>query len=160
MKEIVLLYGLDAKKQSEMIKVIRIAGVAVKTVTDKDLSQSIAYLAGVMGAIAAPKTYEGKPKRECAVLCGLTSKHFNAVIDGMRKHKVFVDLRGIMTQQNMTWPLEKMIDEMAQEKEYMTVWNKLNKLVNAQKQPPEWAKELLKKEDATAEELKEAIAKL
>lgn len=160
MKEIILLYGLDPKKQTEMIKVARIAGAAVKTVETKDLSQSVAHLAGVMGAVASPKEYEGEPKRECVVLCGLTSKRFHAVIDGMRKHKVFVDLRGVMTQQNMTWPLEKMIDEMSEEKAYMTAWNKLDKLLKAQKEPPAWAAELLKNEDATTDELNDAIQKI
>lgn len=160
MKEIALLYGLDPKKQSQVIKVLRIAGAAVRVVENKELSQSIAHLAGVIGAVAVPKDYEGEPKRECIVLCGFTVKRFNAVLDGMRKHKIFVDLRGVMTQQNMTWPFEKMIDELGQEKEYMTAWNKLNKLVNRQKNPPAWVRELLKNEDATAEQLNDAIAKL
>lgn len=158
MKEIVLLYRVQ--KKTEMIKVARIAGAAVRVIEDKELSQSAAYLAGVMGASAVPRDYDGDAKRECVLLCGLTAKKFNAVIDGMRKHKVFVDLRGIMTQQNMTWPLEKLIDELAKEKEYMTAWSKLDKLVKKMKNAPDWAKELLKKEDASAEELLEAVEKL
>lgn len=158
MKEIVLLYNV--KKKSEMIKVARIAGVAVRIVENNELSQSAAYLAGVMGASAVPREYSGELKRECVLLCGLTAKKFNAVIDGMRRHRVLVDLRGVMTQQNMTWSFEKLIDELSKEKRFMTAWSKLNKIVKKMKNAPNWATELLNKEEAEAEELEEAVKKL
>lgn len=158
MKEIVLLYNV--KKKSEMIKVARIAGVAVRIVENNELSQSAAYLAGVMGASAVPREYSGELKCECVLLCGLTAKKFNAVIDGMRRHRILVDLRGVMTQQNMTWSFEKLIDELSKEKRFMTAWSKLNKIVKKMKNAPNWATELLNKEEAEAEELEEAVKKL
>lgn len=160
MKETVLLYTNDAKKKAEIVKILRITGVTVKMIETAMLGESVAYLADVLGATASVHPYEGGEKPDCMVMCSLTRKKMDALLLSMKKHKIFMPNKAMLTQTNMNWSFGKLIDEVEQEHKLVTAWNKLDKLIKQIGAPAGWAKEILDKKDVTIEEINDAVKQL
>ena len=101
---LVLLYNIPP---GEKLRRIRIAlmrqGLTGREVTIDQYAHPIGYLAGMEGyEPAGPYAGEGFAA-EMLVMCGLSQRQFNGLLDALRSSRATVTLKAVVTDHNAAW---------------------------------------------------------
>ena len=91
----------------------------VAVVAPEELSQPIGYLCDLEGFSPVEETVEGGFSDEMLVLCGLSGPQLDALLSSLRRSRVVVALKAVVTEDNAAWSSLQLHDELRQEHEAM-----------------------------------------
>lgn len=121
MKSTVLCYNLKGTKKGQKITMIfGYLGYKVRHVEKPQYSQKIGALAGIMEEEEALPVYEGEGfEEEMLVMNPASEAMLDKALFLMRKEKLRVNLKAMVTEHNMTWTSLVLYEEIKKEHEYM-----------------------------------------
>lgn len=90
-----------------------------RIVAPEELSQPIGYLCDLEGFSPVEETVEGGFSDEMLVLCGLSGSQLDALLSSLRRSRVVVALKAVVTEDNAAWSSLQLHDELRQEHEAM-----------------------------------------
>ena len=115
-----LLYNF---KDAARLQKIRFAlfklGISGRVVAPEELSHPIGYLCSLDGFSPAEETVKGSFSDEMLVLCGLSGPQLDALLSSLRRSRIVVALKAVVTEDNTAWNSLKLHDELRQEHEAM-----------------------------------------
>ena len=79
----------------------------------------IGYLCDLEGFSPVEETVEGSFSDEMLVLCGLSGPQLDALLSSLRRSRVVVALKAVVTEDNAAWSSLQLHDELRQEHEAM-----------------------------------------
>ena len=119
MKKTVLLFNFDEKRLPLVKQAIMPLKTGIKVVEKKDFHQVLGYLADIPGFQAiegeATQTFDD----EMLVMAGFTGTDVNALLMALKKHKLRIDLKAVMTMTNSLWDCVKIHDAVKADHEEM-----------------------------------------
>ena len=77
------------------------------------------YLCDLEGFSPVEETVEGGFSDEMLVLCGLSGPQLDALLSSLRRSRVVVALKAVVTEDNAAWSSLQLHDELRQEHEAM-----------------------------------------
>lgn len=106
--------------QTKEIEAVRkIAGplrIRVVEILPEDFRQPIENLTGT-GTTGKAEAFTGKAPGESLLLfCGLTEKHLDKVLQGLKQKKIQIDYKAVLTDTNKKWSVLKLYLELEKEK--------------------------------------------
>ena len=111
-----LLYNFkDAARLQKVRFALFKLGVSGRVVAPEELSQPIGYLCDLEGF----SPVEGGFSDEMLVLCGLSGPQLDALLSSLRRSRVVVALKAVVTEDNAAWSSLQLHDELRQEHEAM-----------------------------------------
>ncbi|WP_350453796.1 N-acetylmuramoyl-L-alanine amidase family protein [Slackia heliotrinireducens] len=153
--EMVALYNLDpdTSKGEKMHVICERLGLQVVDLTNDDLGQLVGYIAQRDGFEAATEPYEGAGYDvEYMLLANLSEASLDRLLDAMSEEGVQVGAKGITTDRNLNWTLERLIGNIADEDEsFRAMLDMYNALADAE--------EALENPDLGTPEDREALQK-
>lgn len=115
-----LLYNFkDAARLQKVRFALFKLGVSGRVVAPEELSQPIGYLCDLEGFSPVEETVEGGFSDEMLVLCGLSGPQLDALLSSLRRSRVVVALKAVVTEDNAAWSSLQLHDELRQEHEAM-----------------------------------------
>lgn len=119
--ETVLLYHIEGDRGRKLKMLFIQNGMKIRPVAKEEYGQPIGALAGIKGVPSEDSVYEGEDfAEEMLVLKGVYGKRLDLLLAGMRKMKVSVPLKAVITEQNLYWDSMKLYEEIRREHEVMT----------------------------------------
>lgn len=119
--EAALLYNLEGEKARKLKLIFIQNGIRIKQVAKEDYLQSIGALAGIRELKREAPSYEGDGfQEEMLVMRGIYGKRLDLLLAQMRKMKVSVALKAVLTEQNILWSSLELYEEIRKEHEQMT----------------------------------------
>ena len=115
-----LLYNFkDAARLQKVRFALFKLGVSGRVVAPEELSQPIGYLCDLEGFSPVEEPVEGGFSDEMLVLCGLSGPQLDALLSSLRRSRVVVALKAVVTEDNAAWSSLQLHDELCQEHEAM-----------------------------------------
>ena len=115
-----LLYNV---KDAARLQKIRFAlfklGISGRIVAPEELSHPVGYLCGLDGFSPAEEPAAGSFSDEMLVLCGLTGAQLDTLLSALRRSRVLIPLKAVVTEDNAAWSSIKLHDELFREHEAM-----------------------------------------
>ena len=115
MKPIILLYNVKEEKYNRMKPVLGLMGIKVKLVDNGSLGDKVEY-------IAWPEEYANEKEPavlysndidfEFMLLCGLSKSDLDKVLNFMKKNKISISAKAMLTDTNRRWSFIKLIHEI------------------------------------------------
>ena len=101
---LVLLYNFPKNDKLRRIKVALMRlGIPGREVAPSEYGHPIGYLAG-QDPYEPGQPYEGEGfNAEMLVMCGLTQRQFNGLLDSLRASRATVALKAVLTEHNAAW---------------------------------------------------------
>ena len=115
-----LLYNV---KDAARLQKIRFAlfklGISGRTVAPEEFSHPVGYLCGLEGFSAAEEPAADSFSDEMLVLYGLTGAQLDTLLSALRRSRVLIPLKAVVTEDNAAWSSIKLHDELFREHEAM-----------------------------------------
>ena len=120
MRAKVLLYriGNESARDGALRAVLREKKLLTLDVTAAQLGETVGRLVST-NAAAAPKAEPPQvaSETEFMLLCGLGDRQLDRLLAAMRRAGAVVPHKAVLTEQNRSWTLERLIGEVAREHE-------------------------------------------
>lgn len=118
----VVCFNVPKEKYSTLEKICRKLGLKIREVDKADYSKCIAeqFMIQLPQGLGEPK--EGKNydfDEEMIILHIPEESHLNRFLQESRQKNASVDYKAVMTPTNCTWQPKALVDQLAQEHEYM-----------------------------------------
>ena len=129
--ETVWLYNLgpDTEKGAKLRQIIEKQGLAVGELTAGELNETVGYITGREGYVAADEPYAGEaPSTEFMLMDNLSEASLDRFLAACKEAGVSVGAKGITTATNINWTLRQLIGDISDEHELMTTMDDLSKL--------------------------------
>ncbi len=118
-----VLWGLDpsfgeaaGKKGDAVREVLRGLGARVRVAAPARLGDPAGAFAGLVGFRPAFTDYAGPlPEGEFVLLCNMNEAQVNGFISECREAGCIVGPKAVLTKQNKTWPLVRLVEAVAAE---------------------------------------------
>lgn len=114
----VLLYNLSGKPKMQKLRfALAKLGLRAREVKPEELGHPVGYLAGLDGfEPAATGAGEGF-RDELLVMCGLTDAQVDALLGTLRRARVTVGLKAVLTEENAGWSSAQLYGELCRERD-------------------------------------------
>lgn len=121
MKQKVLFYNISDNKIDKLAKVLMPMGISKYKVTEDDLNKSVCH-------IASPNEYLNAEHNdinienidaEILIFCGMNNNSINKILDILKRRKLNVSIKAMMTETNMHWSFAELISEIYSEHKMM-----------------------------------------
>ena len=122
MRAKVLLYrvGEESERDRVLRAVLREMKLLTLDVTEAQLGETVGRLVSTNAAAAPGEPPEAAPEAEFMLLCALGGRQLDRLLAAMRRAGVVVPYKAVLTEQNRSWTLEKLIGEVAREHEALS----------------------------------------
>lgn len=119
-KQKIIFLNVSESKINKMRPVLGLMGIAAEIIDSGHLGDNVGY-------IAYPERYENTAAEtvsedfgeEFMLLCGFDQKSLDAVLNFMRKNKMNVSLKAMLTDTNKNWTLGRLIKEISAERQML-----------------------------------------
>ena len=109
----VLLFNIRGEKRQKLLLLLIRLGLACREVSPAEQGKTIAALTERKDAPAAvPKL---SFMDEVLVMDGLSSDQFHGLLDGLRRERIPVALKAVVTEQNLSWTDADLHDALLEE---------------------------------------------
>ncbi len=117
----ILAYNFTAERLQMLKMVALLCKAQVKAVAREDMLQPVGYLAGVKGIEPVTEKYAGdEATEEMIFLCGFDRPALDKLLVAIKKSKLErIELKAMLTQHNANWSGVELLQEIAEEHEYM-----------------------------------------
>lgn len=104
-KQVVLLYNFDRERLRKVRKVLAPLKATIKTVSEKEFSQPVGYVAEIEGILPNKEKIACKSfTDEMIVMCGFGSEKIDTVIAALKMGGIGkIDLKAVITPSNVYW---------------------------------------------------------
>lgn len=120
MKETVLLYHFEDKNRLSEVRIALMPlKLYVQEIEKQDYEQPIGIFAGVSG-ISRKDCAVGNIENEMLVLCGLTERKLDRVLQALKRRKLVIPYKAVLTDTNKSWSGTELYNELVKEHQQMT----------------------------------------
>ena len=122
MRAKVLLYGIgnESERDRALRAVLRERNLLTLDVREAQLGETVGRLVSSNAAAAPDAAPDAPPEAEFMLLCGLGGRQLDRLLAGMRRAGAVVPHKAVLTEQNRSWTLEKLIREVMREHEALS----------------------------------------
>ena len=114
--EVVLMYHLEGDRGRKLKTIFVQNGLRIRQIPREEYNQPIGALAGVKEVLRTEESCEGEELEEgILVFHGIYGKRLDLLLAQMRKNKVTVDLKAVVTGHNVGWSGRKLYEELKKE---------------------------------------------
>ena len=118
--EMALLYHLEGERARRLKLIFVQNKIRIRQVERQEYLQPIGVLAGILDASEEIPLYDGEDLgEEMLVLKGIYGKRLDLLLAQMRKLKVSVPLKAVITEHNLSWNSVQLYEEIRKEHEQM-----------------------------------------
>lgn len=122
MKPVILFYNVSPSKINILRPVLSMMGVGLKFIEDEQMNCTV-------GALAYPDLFKGDCEQsdnetqldsfdeEFMLLCGFDRVSLDKILNFMKKKKISISLKAMMTETNKDWCIAKLISEIKSERD-------------------------------------------
>lgn len=118
----VVCFNVPKEKYSTLEKICRKLGLKIREVNKADYSKCIAeqFMIQLPQGLGEPKEDENYDFDEEMIILHIPEEsHLNRFLQESRQKNASVDYKAVMTPTNCTWQPKALVDQLAQEHEYM-----------------------------------------
>ncbi|MGN0536616.1 MAG: DUF3783 domain-containing protein [Acutalibacteraceae bacterium] len=123
MRETVLLYHFEDKNRLSEVRIALMPlKLYVQEIEKQDYEQPIGIFAGVSG-ISRKESADcavGNIENEMLVLCGLTERKLDRVLQALKRRKLVIPYKAVLTDTNKSWSGTELYNEIVKEHQQMT----------------------------------------
>lgn len=122
MRAKVLLYGIgnESERDRALRAVLRERKLLTLDVTAAQLGETVGRLVSTNAAAIPAVPPKAVPEAEFMLLCGLGDRQLDRLLAAMRRAGAGVPYKAVLTEQNRSWTLEKLIREVVREHEALS----------------------------------------
>ena len=122
MRAKVLLYGIgnESERDRALRAVLRERKLLTLDVTGAQLGETVGRLVSTNAAAAPDAPPKAAPEAEFMLLCALGDRQLDRLLAAMRRAGAAVPYKAVLTEQNRSWTLERLIREVAREHEALS----------------------------------------
>ncbi|MGN0552800.1 MAG: DUF3783 domain-containing protein [Oscillospiraceae bacterium] len=105
------------KQQTNINALNDIAGkfrIKLISANDDDAETQLGYFAGFEGF--TPSEKKGEAEKGCIIFTGLSGKQIDLVLAELRKAKIVIPLKAVLTPSNQSWSIKKLVAELEKER--------------------------------------------
>ena len=118
--EVVLMYRLEGDRGRKLKMIFVQNGLRIRQIHREEYNQPIGALAGIKEIPRVEEVYDGDElAEEMLVFRGVYGKRLDLLLAQMRKNKVAVNLKAILTEHNVGWSGLQLYEELKKEHEQM-----------------------------------------
>ena len=118
--EVVLMYRLEGDRGRKLKMIFVQNGLRIRQIPREEHNQPIGALAGIKEIPRVEEVYDGDElAEEMLVFRGVYGKRLDLLLAQMRKNKVAVNLKAILTEHNVGWSGLQLYEELKKEHEQM-----------------------------------------
>ena len=118
--EVVLMYRLEGDRGRKLKMIFVQNGLRIRLIPREEYNQPIGALAGIKEIPRVEEVYDGDElAEEMLVFRGVYGKRLDLLLAQMRKNKVAVNLKAILTEHNVGWSGLQLYEELKKEHEQM-----------------------------------------
>lgn len=118
--EVVLMYHLEGDRGRKLKTIFVQNGLRIRQIPWEEYNQPIGALAGIKEIPRVEEVYDGDElAEEMLVFRGVYGKRLDLLLAQMRKNKVAVNLKAILTEHNVGWSGLQLYEELKKEHEQM-----------------------------------------
>lgn len=86
---------------------------------ESSANETIGFLSGFKGFNKSDETRDDPPTDQCLIFSGFNSKNIDKILLILKKNKISIPLKCVVTQHNQSWRLCDLIKELKKEHEKM-----------------------------------------
>ena len=122
MNKIILAYNFNKDRLQSLRLVCMMLKIQLKPVVRQDLLQPVGALLGIDGIELVEESFAGDDCREEMIfLCGIDRQTLDKLLFAIKRSKLQrIDLKAMLTPHNVGWSGAKLLQELAEEHQYMT----------------------------------------
>lgn len=122
MNKIILAYNFNKDRLQSLRLVCMMLKIQLKPVARQDLLQPVGALLGIDGIERVEESFAGDDCREEMIfLCGIDRQTLDKLLFAIKRSKLQrIDLKAMLTPHNVGWSGAKLLQELAEEHQYMT----------------------------------------
>lgn len=122
MRAKVLLYGIgkESERDRALRAVLRERKLLTLDVAESQLGETVGRLVSTNAAAAVDTPPKAVPEAEFMLLCALGDRQLDRLLAAMRRAGAVVPHKAVLTEQNRSWTLERLIGEVAREHELLS----------------------------------------
>lgn len=118
--EQILLYGIEDKKKEQILKSIFIRlGARIRVASKEDCGKYVGILMGLKDCEQIEEKEVEPIIDEMLVLHGFSSGRLDLLLKEMKRLKVRISLKAVVTEHNKNWTLVELYEELKREREKM-----------------------------------------
>ena len=118
--EVVLMYHLEGDRGRKLKTIFVQNGLRIRQIPREEYNQPIGALTGIKEIPRVEEVYDGDElAEEMLVFRGVYGKRLDLLLAQMRKNKVAVNLKAILTEHNVGWSGLQLYEELKKEHEQM-----------------------------------------
>lgn len=122
MNKIILAYNFNKDRLQSLRLVCMMLKIQLKPVARQDMLQPVGALLGIDGIERVEESFVGDDCREEMIfLCGIDRQTLDKLLFAIKRSKLQrIDLKAMLTPHNVGWSGAKLLQELAEEHQYMT----------------------------------------
>lgn len=122
MNKVILAYNFNKDRLQSLRLVCMMLKIQLKPVVRQDLLQPVGALLGIDGIERVEESFAGDDCREEMIfLCGIDRQTLDKLLFAIKRSKLQrIDLKAMLTPHNVGWSGAKLLQELAEEHQYMT----------------------------------------
>ncbi len=120
--ETALLYNFSGTDAGRKLKAVLIKmRIKIKSVTPEQYLEPVGFLAGIKGIPADGRVHDGAGFSDrMLVLRGFTGNRLDLLLSELRRQKLSIPLKAVVTEHNMLWDSLTLHEELLREHEAMS----------------------------------------
>lgn len=121
MRKILLAYNFTPERMQVLSLIGIMLKIKIREVSRKELLQPVGYLAGIIGIGPVQEEYAGEEgTQEFIFLAGFDRLSLDRLLEAVKRSRLGrIELKAMLTQTNQTWSGLKLLQNIAEEHEYM-----------------------------------------
>ncbi len=122
MNKVILAYNFNKDRLQSLRLVCMMLKIQLKPVVRQDMLQPVGALLGIDGIERVEESFVGDDCREEMIfLCGIDRQTLDKLLFAIKRSKLQrIDLKAMLTPHNVGWSGAKLLQELAEEHQYMT----------------------------------------
>lgn len=122
MNKVILAYNFNKDRLQSLRLVCMMLKIQLKPVARQDMLQPVGALLGIDGIERVEESFAGDDCREEMIfLCGIDRQTLDKLLFAIKRSKLQrIDLKAMLTPHNVGWSGAKLLQELAEEHQYMT----------------------------------------
>ncbi len=118
MRETVLLYHFEDKNRLSEVRIALMPlKLYVQEIEPQDYEQPIGLFAGISGLSKQEPNAGESIDSEMMVLCGLTERRLDRALQALKRRKMFIPYKAVLTAANQSWSAIRLYNELFKERQ-------------------------------------------
>ena len=122
MRETILLFHFtDTDQRNRLVRALFPLRMKIKEISREDYGNPVGYLAGNKELVPEKELVTGDEiSGQMLVMAGLSSGRVDQVLRALRKARIFVPYKAVLTTANQSWNVWELFEEIKKEHEKMS----------------------------------------